>query len=84
MINPNGNKGPIKYTLDGKDPRLIGGYVNNSAMDGGNEVELSIDTATVIKSRILYGNTWSALHEITLFADNNTNNLILTEIHYHP
>ncbi|MEM3373306.1 MAG: CotH kinase family protein [Candidatus Anstonellales archaeon] len=84
LLNPNNSKGTIKYTLDGSDPRLIGGNVSNSAIDGGNEVELEINSTTVIKARVLDGTTWSALHEITLFADNNFSNLKLTEIHYHP
>lgn len=84
LLNPNGTKGTIKYTTDGNDPRLIGGSVFSSALDGGNEVELEINSTTVIKARVLDGTTWSALHEITLFADNNFSNLKLTEIHYHP
>lgn len=84
LLNPNGTKGTIKYTTDGQDPRLIGGGVSSSALDGGNEVELTINSTTVIKSRILNGTTWSALHEITIFANNNIYDLNLTEIHYHP
>lgn len=83
LVNPDVTKGTIKYTIDGTDPRAIGGAINISAKDGGNEVELTINSTTVIKSRILNGTTWSALNEITLFTGNN-DNLKLTEIHYHP
>ena len=79
--NENGN---IKYTLDGSDPRLTGGIESGSANDGGNEIELTINKTTVIKTRILNGNTWSALHEISLFTGDEKGNVKITEINYHP
>ena len=50
----------------------------------GNELEITINTTTVLKAHVQNGTTWSALHEITLFADNNTSNIKIAEIHYHP
>ena len=84
LVNPNNAKGTIQYTIDGKDPREIGGSVSASASNGGNETNITINSTTIIKARILDGTTWSALHEITLFVDNNINNLKITEINYHP
>ncbi len=84
LLNPNNSNGTIQYTLNGQDPRAIGGGAAGSAMDGGDEVEITINETTIIKARIQDGATWSALHEIILFNDENTGNLKITEIHYHP
>lgn len=81
---PGSESGSIKYTIDGTDPRLIGGTVSDSASDGGDEIDLTIDITTVIKTRIWDGKTWSALHEISLIKEGNAKNLKITEINYHP
>jgi hypothetical protein len=83
LINPGAN-GTIQYTVDGTDPRKIGGDISGSSNDGGNEIEITVSSTTVIKTRIKNGSTWSAIHEIILFADNGVSNLKVTEIHYHP
>jgi len=82
--NPNSTNGSILFTLDSKDPRIIGGETSVSAQDGGDEIEFRINSTTVIKARIKNGETWSALHEIILFTGEETSNLKITEIHYHP
>jgi len=84
LLNPNSTKGAIQYTIDGQDPRAIGGSIAASAKDGGDEVEITVSTTTVVKARVQDGTTWSALHEITLFVGNTTSDLKITEIHYHP
>lgn len=84
LVNTNNNKGVIIFTTDGTDPRLIGGKINPASKDGGIETELTINTTTIIKARIFDGTTWSALHEITLFTNDNFKYLKPTEIHYHP
>jgi hypothetical protein len=84
LTNPNSTRGTIRYTVDGQDPRLIGGSTAGSAMDGGNEVEITANSTTVIKARVRDGATWSAIHEIILFVGNNASDLKVTEIHYHP
>ncbi len=68
LINPNAS-GTIYYTTDYQDPRSIGGGKVSSAIDGGSEAEIIINESTDIKARIWYGDTCSALHEITLFVD---------------
>jgi hypothetical protein len=82
--NPNSTNGSILFTLDSKDPRIIGGEISGSAQDGGDEIDIQINSTTVIKARIKNGTTWSALHEIILFTGEETSNLKITEIHYHP
>jgi hypothetical protein len=84
MVNPNSTTGSIRYTTDGQDPRAIGGAVSASAVQGGDETEITVNTTTVLKARILNGSVWSALHQLILFTSDNTAGLKLTEIHYHP
>jgi hypothetical protein len=84
LLNPNSTKGTVQYTIDGRDPRAIGGSTAASAKDGGDEVEVTVNATTVVKARVQDGATWSALHEIILFADDNASDLKITEIHYHP
>ncbi|MDZ7288380.1 MAG: CotH kinase family protein [candidate division KSB1 bacterium] len=84
LLNSNGTKGTIQYTVNGQDPRAIGGSVASSAKDGGDETDVTINATTMIKARVQDGTTWSALHEIILFVGNNASNLKITEIHYHP
>jgi hypothetical protein len=81
---PSSQNGILQYTVDGQDPRSTGGNIAYSARNGGSEVEVIANATTVIKARILNGTTWSALHEIVLFIDDNANIPRVTEIHYHP
>lgn len=93
--NPNG-AGTIYYTTDGTDPRQPGsgsaaffsGDVNSTAQSYSQPVSLESDT--VLKSRILLDGTWSALNEVTFDVQTSgavpatSANLALSEIHYHP
>jgi hypothetical protein len=85
IVNANTSQtGSIFYTLDGTDPRAIGGASSPSAIDGGDEIKLSIDFSTVLKARVKNGSTWSALHEIILNTGESLSGLKITEIHYNP
>ncbi len=66
---PAADSGIIIYTIDGEDPRSIGGTVSSSAFDSQDEVELTASATMSVKARLLHGTTWSALHEIVLFVD---------------
>ena len=58
--NPNG-RGTIYYTLDGSDPRLIGGNVSPTALvHDGNAILLS--SSVPLKSRVFSDGEWSALN----------------------
>jgi hypothetical protein len=83
LSNPN-SAGSIQYTTDGEDPRTIGGDISQSAVDEGNETELTINSTTIIKTRIKSGTSWSALHQIILYTGDEICNLKITEINYHP
>jgi len=85
LVNNNTSQaGSIFYTLDGTDPRLIGGASSPSATDAGDEAELTITTNTVVKARVKNGSTWSALHELVLTTGESVSSLKITELHYNP
>jgi CotH kinase protein/Lamin Tail Domain/Chitobiase/beta-hexosaminidase C-terminal domain len=54
-------KGKIYFTLDGTDPRLVGGAVNTKAQTYSSLITLN--QATIVQSRVLDSGAWSALHE---------------------
>ncbi|MDP2037061.1 MAG: CotH kinase family protein, partial [Ignavibacteria bacterium] len=84
LSNPHRPNGTVIYTIDGQDPRAIGGAIYGSAIDGGDEFEIEVNRTTILKARTLNGTSWSALHEITLNVNADLKNLKVTEIHYHP
>ncbi len=85
LVNPNtGGAGSIFYTLDGTDPRQIGGILNPAALDGGDDREITVTSNTVLKARVKNGGVWSALHEILMNTGQELKGLRITEIHYNP
>jgi hypothetical protein len=83
MSNPNGS-GSILYTTDGTDPRTVGGVNSSTAISAGNSKSITVSPGSVLKARVRYTETWSALHEI-IFEDSGLfSNLKITELHYHP
>jgi hypothetical protein len=77
--------GQIFYTLDGTDPRLIGGMLNSTAKEitTGNAIDLN--GTALIKARVRLGSDWSALAQVKfLNANEDFSNLKVTELHYHP
>jgi hypothetical protein len=83
FINNNGG-GTIYYTLNGIDPRLIGGSVSPGALSVNNNGQIVISASATIKARIYSGDNWSALHELNIFVSQNLADLLVSEIHYHP
>jgi hypothetical protein len=80
----SGGGGSIYYTLDGTDPRRIGGSQGTSALDGGDDKQIAVSSNTVLKARIRNGSEWSALHELMIVTGREPGGLALTEIHYNP
>ncbi len=74
--------GSIYYTLDGSDPRLVGGAVSPAAKVYSGAIPLR--DSTRVLSRVLSGATWSALNEADFFVIRNFRDLLITEIMYHP
>lgn len=79
ITNPNG-VGTIYYTLNGTDPRVLGGAIAGAAYT----TPLNISQTTTVKSRVRHTNgEWSPLLEAT-FTGGSTPSLLITEIMYHP
>ena len=73
--NPSGT---IYYTLDGTDPRAVGGAVQGAACTGA----VTINSSTIIKARVLTNGIWSPLTETTF--GTSTPALVFSELHYNP
>ena len=77
--------GVIWYTLDGSDPRAIGGGVKPGALQyAGSPVDLP--AGATVSARAISGGVWSALSQAEFFvaAPANATNLRLVEFHYNP
>jgi hypothetical protein len=76
--------GTIWYTLDGSDPRMIGGAVQPGAIQYTGPIQ--IPAGLTLKARVLSGGVWSALNEavFTTASAPNASNLRISEIHYNP
>lgn len=74
--------GEIRYTLDGSDPREIGG-----AAAGGGRVysgEITLNQSTTVRARVVNAGSWSPLLEASFTVIQTFDSLRVTEIHYHP
>jgi hypothetical protein len=77
--------GTVYYTLDGSDPRLVGGAVSGSALVyTGTPIEIT--GPVTVKAREMMSGEWSALNEaeFTTAAPGDVSQLRVTELHYHP
>lgn len=84
LQNPN-TSGTIYYTLDGTDPRKPGGGISTGARFSISDVKLTISTSAVLNARILAGNDWSAIRQVSFISDQTDfSDLKVTELHYHP
>ena len=63
MMTMTAEKGTIYYTMDGTDPRMIGGSISPKAEIYKEPLKISPDTQ--IKSRVRYRNEWSVLGQFT-------------------
>ncbi len=72
----------VRYTLDGSDPRLVGGAVAPTAATytPGSSPVIVLPGSTLVKARTLSGGVWSALTEAYFQASD----LRITEIMYRP
>lgn len=83
ISNPN-TTGNISYTIDGSDPRLVGGGISSTAVNGGIKTNISVLQTCIVKARIFDNGMWSSLHTINLSVDSKLNGLQITEINYNP
>jgi hypothetical protein len=77
--------GTVYYTLDGSDPRLVGGTLN-SAAQVYTGAAIDIASAKTVKARVRTGTTWSALNEadFSVTAPASAATLAITELNYNP
>ncbi len=84
-LSREGSSGDIYYTLDGSDPRDIGGNVSSSASKIASGGTLDFSFSAILRSRVLNNDSWSAEKSITLLGkQSDYSDLKVTEIHYHP
>ena len=85
VTNPNGEVGTIYYTVDGTDPRMVGGAVNPDAVEYSG-VPIAVDGATRVRMRVLNGEEWSAITDATFIteAPADATNIRIAEINYNP
>jgi hypothetical protein len=81
LVNPKSN-GTIYCSLDGSDPRAVGGQVKTSALR--YTAALTLRASVQVKARVLSGTTWSALSEAVFSVGPIADGLRITEIMYHP
>lgn len=74
--------GVVYYTMDGTDPRVLGGGVSAAARVYSAPVALV--ESVVVKSRALNGTTWSALNEAEFTLARSYKELLVTELMYNP
>lgn len=81
LSNPN-SSGTIYFTLNGGDPRLVGGAVAPDALTYAGPISLLRDVE--IRARVRDGENWSALVKADFAPGVNYGGLRITEIHYNP
>jgi hypothetical protein len=82
MVSPTGQ---IYYTLDGSDPRKVGGTLNSSAKSITTGGSINLNGTAILNSRVKNGNDWSALASVKFLNTNEDySKLKVTELHYNP
>ncbi|MEM7385466.1 MAG: chitobiase/beta-hexosaminidase C-terminal domain-containing protein, partial [Verrucomicrobiota bacterium] len=83
--------GTIYYTLDGSDPRLVGGAISEKALAYSGPFSLS--ATALVRTRVLVDrgtpedNEWSAIDEAMFWFDvvpASAENLLVTQLNYRP
>jgi hypothetical protein len=83
LLNPNTTDGEIYYTIDGSDPRAVGGAVRG--LKYSQAIELT--GSAILKARFLPKSSteWTALNQkLFVFNEVYGNELVINEIMYHP
>ena len=85
-LQMSATEGTIYYTLDGTDPRQIGGPIDPSAQVWDVNSSVSITTDSHVKARVWTGTEWGALTEAEFLVGSAVAPLALriAEINYHP
>lgn len=80
MVEEETLSAPIVYTLDGTDPREIGGNSVGTTYDNA----IPLDNSTVVKARAFVGGQWSALTTATFSIPASPTDIQITEINFNP
>lgn len=82
MLGMTAAGGTIYYTLDGTDPRAVGGAVQGKAFTGN----LALTRPVTVMARVLEAGEWSALTEAQFSVGSaaGSGNLVVSEIMYQP
>ncbi|HKQ36924.1 MAG TPA: lamin tail domain-containing protein, partial [Verrucomicrobiae bacterium] len=81
MTNLN-TAGAVFYTLDGSDPRQLGGAISGSAI--AYEGPITLNAQTIVRARVLTASGWSPLVKANFFVSQDLSKLLVTEIMYNP
>ena len=81
-LSHTNNAGEIYYTLNGSDPRLIGGALSPSAQLYTSPIPISGNA--YLRARVKNSTNWSAVVEAPFTSANYFGSLAITEIMYHP
>lgn len=87
ITNPNAS-GTIYYTVNGGDPRSIGGAVSPTALTATSPIPITLNSTATVRARIYNSTTqqWSALVEAQYLVGSlaSAANLVISKIHYNP
>lgn len=72
----------VYYTLDGSDPRALGGGISPSAIQYSGPISISV--SRFIRTRVKSATDWSAIDEAAFYTTQNFTGLSVTEINYRP
>ncbi|MCA9239882.1 MAG: CotH kinase family protein, partial [Planctomycetales bacterium] len=84
-LSMSASAGTIYYTLDGSDPRLVGGAISPTALVyTGQPIEITDHTS--VNARALRFGEWSALNaaDFSLSQPGDVGRLRVSELQYHP
>ena len=85
-LSPGAQGATIYYTLDGTDPRVVGGAVAAGAQTFSSAIPIT-QSNTLVRTRLrdASGN-WSALDEavFSLYAPAAAGTLVISKVHYNP
>jgi len=90
VLTNNNSNSSIYYTLDGSDPRSVGGGISGNATRYTGPVNLPNGPVTV-KARVRDNNhsnndirKWSAMCPRNFYVNQDYSDLVINEIHYNP
>jgi hypothetical protein len=86
LLMTGAGDGAILYTLNGTDPRMVGGAVHPGALVHGAPVPITSAVRLMARVRRLSGGTneWSALADVVFHVEQDFSGLQVSEIHYAP